>query len=110
MLAAHVADGGRIWFREGKMTHRAESCRPERLHKAVGVRPPVESQAETVGGKHAVHLSECGFQPGVIVVVAYLATVAWFVGNKVRRIGENKIEALVGQCRKGCYAIGMDDG
>ena len=42
------------------MPDGAKSGGAEGLHEAVGMGPSVERQTESIGGKHAVHLSECG--------------------------------------------------
>ena len=110
MLAADMTDRGRVGLGKCKVAYRAESRCPERLHESVGVRPAVEGQAEAIRGEHAIHFREGWLEPRVVVVVAYLATVAWCVGNKVRRVREDEIDALIGQCRKGLYAVGVEDG
>ena len=92
------------------MPHRTKTGGAKRLHETVCMGPAIETEAETVGLKHAIHLGIGGCEPCRIVVARHDAPVSRLVAHEIRRVGQDEIDASVLQHRQSLEAVGIDDG
>src|SRR5882724_5262567 len=98
-----------VALREHQVSHDSESGRAICLHEAVGHRPAVETDAEAVVRKYAVHLGKGGFQLFVVIVIGHDASVTGLVVRDVRRVRQDEVDAPVRKHRQGFEAVGVED-
>ena len=110
MLVAKVACRRSVALREYQVPDNTETCRLPRRHEAVYVRPTVEADTEAVAGQDTVHLCECWFQPGIVIIVLDGTASTVFVAYQVGWISQDEINAFGLKLRHNVHTIAVDDG
>jgi hypothetical protein len=72
--------------------------------------PSIEAHAKNIGPQNSIHLCVGGRQPGVVVVVDDVTSVAAAVIRDVGRIGEDEIDRAVVESLHGVDALAVDHG
>src|SRR5216683_1539281 len=96
MLVAQKAGTGGIPLRKYQMPDNTKTCAAKCGEKAVGTRPPIETDTKPVAGEDSVHLDKGRFEPGVIIVVYDAPACPVCVVCEVGRVSQDKINALLG--------------
>src|SRR5256885_422271 len=86
-----------------------KTSRSPSLHKRINLVPAVETDAEPARLEDAESLGEGRLEPALPVIVGNLPPLPVAVVDQIRRVCEDKIDALLGQARKDIEAIGADD-
>src|ERR1700733_8186423 len=75
------------------MTCDPEACRAPSGQEEVRPVPAVEADAEGLVFQDAVHFSESGFEPEIIVIVPDVATGTVAIVHEIGRVGQDEINA-----------------
>ncbi len=105
MAVAHIRRFRRVGFGEDQMPNDAESGRFSFDHKAVNAVPAVEADHQRIVLKDAVHLTSAGLQPFVGDVTGKRASLTVMQTNQIWRIGQNKIDSIIGHASHELNAI-----
>jgi hypothetical protein len=109
VVACRVTLARAVGFRPGQMAHRPETGFPPSRHEAVHPRPAVKSGAKGVGLKNAIHSPKGRLNPGIVVVAAAPPSIAGSVVYKIRRVGDDDVDAVARHRPHDGDAIAEDD-
>jgi len=98
VAALGVSGAGGVGFRPNEVADNSETCFCPSVVKRAGLRPAVKGNAKAVVFQDPVHFLAAIEQPPSLarLVIGDAAPVSVFVGDKVRRVGDDEVNARAG--------------